>query len=174
MRVGCKNYVSLLSSSVNTGRLFRVLSAEITWVSDWRCFCTHRWKEYYTKNPVARECRGRSVPKEAKFKFAPTRYKEFRYNSEEKGVITAYIFIEGLQKHSYQLLRPAFRNVDIDFPSSIAAYPSGKVPINIKKMEDIKKMIVHIPENFKVFYDELFTWPTNEHDNDTIVENDLF
>lgn len=160
-------YEELCAQSSNNFHITKLLTSDIKDFDSW-------WKEYYTKHPVARECRGRSVPKEAKFKSAPTRYKEFRYNSEEKGLITAYIFIEGLQKHIYQLLRPAFRNVDIDFPSSIAVYPSGKVPINIKKMEDIKKMIVHIPENFKVFYDELFTWPTNEHDNDTIVENDLF
>lgn len=46
--------------------------------------------------------------------------------------------------------------------------------VGCKNYVSLLSSSVNIPENFKVFYDELFTWPTTEHDNDTIVENDLF
>ncbi|PSN51973.1 hypothetical protein C0J52_13958 [Blattella germanica] len=71
-------YEELCAQSSNNFHITKLLASDIKDFSGW-------WKEYYTKNPLARECRGRSVPKEAKYKFARTRYKEFRYNPEEKG-----------------------------------------------------------------------------------------
>ncbi|XP_049808645.1 uncharacterized protein LOC126251934 [Schistocerca nitens] len=129
-RMICKNdriytpdeYEELCAQSSNSFHVTKLLSTDVKDVDGWS-------KEYHTKNPLARE-----VPNEANFKFAPTRYSELCYNSKEKGVIAAYTSIDGLQKHSCQLLEPASWNIDIDFPSSIAAYPSRKVPINIKKM----------------------------------------
>lgn len=35
-----------------------------------------------------------------------------------------------------------------------------KKPINIKKIEDIKKLIPYVPETFKYFYEEILEWPT--------------
>lgn len=58
-----------------------------------------------------------------KFKFAPSRYNELRCNYRKGGY------------HRIQVLQPTHQ---------------GKFqPINIKKLEDIKKLIVHIPENFR-------------------------
>lgn len=38
----------------------------------------------------------------------------------------------------------------------------GKIPINAKKIADIKKLIQYIPEEKKEFYHKLFDWPTTE------------
>ena len=66
-------YEGLCAQSSNNFRITKLLTSDIKDFDGW-------WKEYYTKNPIARECRGRSGPKAQKFKFAPTREKEFRYN----------------------------------------------------------------------------------------------
>lgn len=44
---------------------------------------------------------------------------------------------------------------------SLKAYPKGKKPINVQKIDDIKKLDPHISddEKVKLFYKEILQWP---------------
>ncbi|CAB0010222.1 unnamed protein product [Nesidiocoris tenuis] len=42
------------------------------------------------------------------------------------------------------------------------AYPSGCVPINAKKLEDVGKLTQYVPEDCKQFYEKILAWPTQD------------
>ena len=48
------------------------------------------------------------------------------------------------------------------------AYPLGKVPINVKKVEDMSKVKKYTVLGYVDFYDEILKWPTEieNEDND--------
>lgn len=52
------------------------------------------------------------------------------------------------------------------------AYPMGSVPINPKKIENIKQVQNSIIQEHMPFYERIFQWPTGEGNNDDDHEND--
>jgi hypothetical protein len=48
---------------------------------------------------------------------------------------------------------------------------NAKLPINVKKLEDLNKLLPYIPDDKRLFYDVMVTWPTtSHHDEDQSVD----
>ena len=80
----------------------------------------------------------------------------FYYFTMKNGDLTAYCTIKGLVKHTFKLKKPNVR--EFTFPTEKAF--TGKNPINLKKIEDIKKVLKYVPEEHKFFFDIITSWPT--------------
>lgn len=119
------------------------------------------WSKHYKKTCLSIESSGRSIARAQKESFAVSSFMEFRYDHTRKGIVEALKFIDGIQTSSFIL-----RNTNTDAVSLPIqkAYGEEKIPINIKKMNDIKKVIKYIPEEFEDFYNTLQEWPTTEAD----------
>ncbi|KAL4718200.1 hypothetical protein ACJJTC_014059 [Scirpophaga incertulas] len=93
--------------------------------------------------------------------FAPSTYMSFQYDSDRKGTIIAEEYIDGLIKHSFSLIKKIITSISLP---STKAYDL-KVPINKKKIDDLKQVEDSILEEHMPFYNNIFSWPT------AIVEN---
>lgn len=116
----------------------------------------HTWQNYYKKT-----CK--SVDKSCTFMIS--KYKYLEYCSSHRGYVTASEHINGLLKHMFLLQK---NRVTPSLPTT-RAY-TEKIPINQKKMEDVRKIIQYIPEDKKEFYENILTWPTTTTSDDTIAE----
>ncbi|CAH1108381.1 unnamed protein product [Psylliodes chrysocephalus] len=90
-------------------------------------------------------------------------YCFFKYDLEKPGCLEVKEYIDGLSTHTFQLRQPG-RATYINFPSNLA-YPTGQVPIKMKKITDIKKCVQFVEEEHKNFYDLILQWPKIEGDN---------
>ncbi|XP_050314378.1 uncharacterized protein LOC126748889 [Anthonomus grandis grandis] len=117
------------------------------------------WSKYYKKTCFSLESSARSIPRSKKESFAVSTFMEFRYNHERKGTVEALKYIDGVQKSSFLLKIPDAGIVQL---ANERAYPGEKIPINIKKINDIRKVTGYIPENFMDFYEKILGWPTTD------------
>ncbi|KAJ4447780.1 hypothetical protein ANN_09788 [Periplaneta americana] len=81
----------------------------------------------------------------------------FQYEDGNPGRVLAREFVNRLVKHTFPL--------SLGLPPSLptkCAYPTEKIPINQKKLEDIAKLKNYVPGY--AFYDEIFTWPSTNVD----------
>lgn len=95
-----------------------------------------------------------------KITFQISQYKEFEYDGSKPGIVKVRPFIGGLVVHEFSLGKPF--GVCPELPAE-PAY-TGKIPINSKKMDNLKKLVQYIPEDKISFYDELILWPTTNND----------
>lgn len=114
------------------------------------------WQKYYKKT-----CK--SLDKETSFKIS--QYRSFEYNSSHKGYLTCSEYINGFIKATFLLQKPS-THPEI---TETKAYAS-KIPINEKKMNDIRKIMPYIPDELKNFYDVILSWPTTTSENAEIDE----
>lgn len=95
--------------------------------------------------------------------FNLSKYRHLKYAAEEVGIIKASSYIGGLLFSAFKLNKQP--RVII---STQKAYNS-EIPINNKKLEDLKKIVHYVPEEYRQFYEELTQWPTTnaaESDDD--------
>ncbi|KAL4720658.1 hypothetical protein ACJJTC_018253 [Scirpophaga incertulas] len=100
----------------------------------------------------------KSLDKATTFKIS--QYRSFEYSSSHKGYLTCSEFIDGFVKATFLLQKP----FTIPKIPETLAYVT-KIPINEKKMNDIKKIIQYIPDEFKDFYNLILTWPTTRSES---------
>lgn len=116
---------------------------------------------------LSEESQRRGTPRDQKVTFSISKYRHFTHSSDYKGLVIGRDFIGGLVSHTFRL-----RNSNRDpliLPSTSRAYPEGYVAINIKEMNDIKKLHKYLPEDpvVQAFYDTVFNTPTiNSEEND--------
>ncbi|KAL4708423.1 hypothetical protein ACJJTC_019659 [Scirpophaga incertulas] len=101
----------------------------------------------------------KSLDKTTTFKIS--QYRSFEYSSSHKGYLTCSEFIDGFVKATFLLQKPS----TIPKIPETLAYVT-KIPINEKKMNDIKKIIQYIPDEFKDFYNLILTWPTTRSESE--------
>lgn len=118
------------------------------------------WPKYYKKNTTSIE--SRSFPRNKKIHFGISSFSQFIYSSEYPGTIFGYPLINGLLKSTFPLMQPGKRKTDIKLPDT-RAYENDRLPIKISKMNDIKKAYHYIDHPYNDFYDDIFTWPTDNH-----------
>lgn len=105
----------------------------------------------------------KSLDKATTFKIS--QYRSFEYSSSHKGYLTCSELIDGFVKATFLLQKPS----TIPKIPETLAYVT-KIPINEKKMNDIKKIIQYIPDEFKDFYNLILTWPTTRSESEEIDE----
>lgn len=131
------------------------------------------WKPFYKKRTISESSRGRHVPKDQKVHFNISNFRHLTYNSQEKGTVYTREFIDCVVEHKFCL------SSSVESPSAPPgkAYPSGKVPINVKKMLDLKKIAECLPhdEDIQEFWKEIYEWPTHQgNDENETLQNEDF
>lgn len=121
-----------------------------------------RWVDYYKKNCIAMESRGRKVPKDQKVTFMISAEKHFTFDSTQRGVVVARPTIDNTVKHTFNFLRKGAPLPN--FPNT-PAY-AGKRPIKLAKVSDIKKLMPYIPHKHKKFFNRIVKWPTVTNNSD--------
>lgn len=145
----------MVSNSSSTFTVIELKTEDVLEFKKW-------WPNLYKKTCLSTESYGKKVPEEQKKSFAPSVYMSFQYDSDRKGTIIAEAYIDGLIKHAFLLIKKLTTSVSLP---SAKAYDS-KVPINKKKLDDLKQVQDSILEEHMPFYNNIFSWPTaNVEDN---------
>ncbi|XP_063219665.1 uncharacterized protein LOC134529465 [Bacillus rossius redtenbacheri] len=121
------------------------------------------WPSHYKKTCLSLESQSKAVPRSQKQDFAVSRFVEFQYNSRHKGTVVASEFIGGLVSHTFVLRQSSDKSLNPTIPVQ-KAYPAKNVPINAKKIIDLKKVLRYVPGEHRDFYDEIIQWPTKQTD----------
>lgn len=108
------------------------------------------WPNFYKKT-----CK--SVGQE-KVNFTVSNYRQFTYSSETPGYVTTSEFIGGFVSHTFKLIKP---HVNPQIPQKV--YEEA-VPINEKKIADLKKIIQYVSGEMLEFYYHIISWKVT---NDT-------
>lgn len=113
------------------------------------------WPEFYKKTCLSDDSYGKNFPKTQKRNFSISKYREMTFSSEKHHTVQCNINIAGLTIDSFRL-----RNVEKSIRAPTKKAYSTVLPINIKKMEDLKKLKVYIPEEKLNFWNLILSWPT--------------
>lgn len=97
--------------------------------------------------------------------FTISKYMQFVYDVSHPGYVKCLDFIDGVSSYTFKLLK---QNQNPEIPSN-KAY-SGPVPINVKKMNDIRQILKYVEGEQLEFYYHISSWPTtnkidDDHDN---------
>lgn len=152
-----EEYENLIISSSTTNKfdVKHITSQDVASFKTW-------WPTFFKKKVLSVRSVGKAVPKEEKVSFAVNQFYEFSFNHAEPGVIVAKPYIDSIIEERFLLLKTLQKDslpLAIPYPVNSPAY-QGKIPINSKKIEDIKKLQQYIPDKYKPFYDEICKWPT--------------
>lgn len=152
------DYCSIIANSKKNVTVKMVSTDDILNFSKW-------WPPLYKKTTLSDDSRGKNVPKDQKISFTPSQFYEFVYSSEHPGKVIAKFFINGLMKNTFDLRQSGQRNICM---SSIPqAYPAGNVPINSKKLDNIRQVVKYVSaedDEARAFYEEILQWPTTEQE----------
>lgn len=150
-----KEYAELIVRSCKIPHKFMVKMLETDDIMDFKNW----WPLLYKKTCNSIETARRSVPRNEKENFGISSYHYFEYCAEKPGLVLASPFITSPITHTFdlRLMRPG----PVTLPTN-RAYEGSKVPINRKKVEDIRKVMQYVPLEFSKFYDEILSWPVDE------------
>lgn len=162
-----KEYAELIIKSSRNNQRFTVVlptADQVFNFKDW-------WPIHYKKTMLSLESIGRNVPRNKKQTFKIASFRHFIHVQGHDGVVFAKDFIDGLVTQTFKL-RNANRDNIIRLPTK-KAY-SEKIPINIKKITDLRQLQKYIPHENEMqeFYNSLYNWPTTtcddlgNHDNE--------
>lgn len=158
------HYYSIMSNASPNFKVFILQTHQIYNFSKW-------WPLYYKKTCLSNESVGKKVPKNQKQSFTPSTFMSYEYNQDNKGAVVAEQYIDGLRRHTFSLLRNTSNNVAL--PPTEKAYPNNNVPINPKKIDNIRQVQTSILDEYKPFYDEILGWPTTEIVEDVEDDNEF-
>ena len=127
------------------------------------------WPTFYKKSCISEETRGKKVPAKDKISFGICSLMHFTYGTSP-GVIVCRPLIDGQMVQTYKMSQVVDHFVE--FPQNVC-YPLGNVPIKRMKLQDIRKLMQYVPDEFSGFYDELMSWPTTDEGNDGEEEHDI-
>lgn len=155
----------IISSSQS--QKFSVVEVDAADILDFKTW----WKEFYKKTCVSEETRGNKVPKAQKVHFGISSIMHFTYSQVTPGTITARHFIDGLTVQTFKLSH--LQEPKPTFPSK-KAYPAGKIPLKVQKVNDIRQLMPYIPPEFEEFYNEILHWDTgdiSDGENELVDDN---
>lgn len=134
-----EEYETLIRSSSQKNN-FRVISLETEDILNFKSW----WPNHYKRNATSL-C---SYGSKTKVKFQMSMYSHFTFHCNSPGIIEARTSIDDHSAVQFSLLKGG---CNADLPDQ-KAY-SEPVPINRKKLDDLKKVLHYIPEEHKPFYD---------------------
>lgn len=141
-----EKYDELISMAQKAGNPFVVYQVQNDEILDFKQW----WPSFFKKIPKAVN---------SSIQFSISKYRHLIYKADCKGYIVASEFIDGLVKDSFRMLKV---NGNIPLPTA-KAYTSV-VPINEKKLADLRKLLPYIPDENKPFYKKMIDWPTTKRD----------
>ncbi|KAL1493669.1 hypothetical protein ABEB36_009367 [Hypothenemus hampei] len=151
-------YNWIITASTSFKYSVRIISRASREILDYKNW----WTVWYKKNTVSIESVTCKIPKSQKTQFTIAKFNEFMFHSEYPGCIKARDFIDGLAIHTF-VVRTSSR---LPIMPKYSAYISDIIPINIKKINDIKKVMQYIPDEYAEFWNVLCNWPTTNSDAD--------
>lgn len=154
-----QQYAELMLHSASMPDKFLVEIVESEKVKDFKSWCG----KFYKKNVISTETQARNIPKENKIKFNISTFMEFHYSNKHVGQVKVKNVIGGLNDHTFDLKKS--RTGLPELPK-ISAYPQKCVPININKINDLRKVEAYIPLDIVgTFYSKIYDWPTIDTDD---------
>lgn len=158
-----KQYAELMLHSTVVLDKFQVEVVESEKVKDFKSW----WPQFYKKNVVSTETQARNIPRENKQKFNISSFMELTYSNKHVGEVKAKNFIDGLSEQSFDLKKMHTGSPELP---KICAYTQHCVPINVKKVSDLKKLKDYIPADIvDEFYSKIYDWPTVDTDGNEEV-----
>ena len=90
--------------------------------------------------------------------FTPSIYKDFTYSLDSPGVVEVCPYTKSCLSSKFFFGKGNLWALSLELLPK--AYPEGNVPINPQKIEDIKKLMKYIYDEYaKAFYEEIFSRP---------------
>lgn len=150
-----KQYVEIMANSKQNVTIQMVNTDQILNFDSW-------WPELYKKSCISEETSTSKVSQKNKQYFTPSLYQEFLYSSDETGIVKASLHIGGLVQHTFVLGKPRLKTNFALNPAK--AYPEDKVPINDKKIDDVRQLFKYVEhsEECQQFYLDILSWPTSK------------
>lgn len=135
-------YCELIRTARESGYSVRKVTSEQ--ILDYKAW----WPKLFKKS-------AKSVDKRSQF--CISKYRHLQYSSTTMGSVTASEFIDGIVSSRFVLQKPQLLDA-ITLPTE-PAY-RARIPINEKKINDVKKIITYIPTEKRDFYMDIVAWPT--------------
>ncbi|PSN40966.1 hypothetical protein C0J52_22716 [Blattella germanica] len=110
------------------------------------------WPQYFKK--TCKDIENKNLT------FNISKYRQLIYTQKMKDCVEASQYIDGLNNGTFRLKKQN----DVELPTT-AAY-NGKLAINIKKLQDIAKVTHYIPDEYKLFYEDILKYPSSTADSD--------
>ena len=111
------------------------------------------WPQYYKKSCKPVEKGNNNV-------FTVSKYREFVFDATTPGHVAVSEFIGGAFSSTFKLVKP---NVRLELPNE-RAY-SEAVPINDKKIQDLKKILQYVSGEDLAFYYHIVSWKVTTAEN---------
>lgn len=156
-------YENLIVEANENFEIRRPKTEEIIDIKKW-------WPNHYKKLVLSVDSYGKRVPKDKKKTFAISQVSHFTFSKSTPGLVTTRESIDCLTSYEFQLLQRMGTSPPL--PSNDTPAYAGKVPINEKKIPDLKKLEKYIPEKYQNFYAEIFAWPTTSANEQYEENND--
>lgn len=112
------------------------------------------WPKFYKRTCLSDDSYGKTVPRHQKLTFTISKYREMIFSAETPHSVLCNMNIAGLVMDTFRLRNGV---QPFELPSQ-KAYTSV-LPINYKKMDDIKKTLVYITQDKLVFWNKIISWP---------------
>ncbi|KAG8307095.1 hypothetical protein J6590_031495 [Homalodisca vitripennis] len=142
-----EEYISIICNAKKKLPTYEVVAVQNKDITDFKTW----WPLFFKKTPGSVQ--------NVSDKFSLNKYRYIIYNSQEKGYVQTYEYIQGIVSATFRLAKTG----KVSLPSA-KAY-GGPVPIMKKKLDDISKVTHYIPEQYRGFYEERLAWPTG-HNSD--------
>lgn len=142
-----KEYNTMIKNAKKNDPPFQVETVGCQSILDFKKW----WPQYFVKLPASIE------NKKDKFKISQCRHLVFK--NDPKGYVVTSPFIDNPVKKTFKLKKTN----TIQLPDT-QAHPTGKVPIKKKKLQDLRKIIHYIPDEYRPFFEEKLSWPTSAND----------
>lgn len=110
------------------------------------------WPLYFKKLVLSEESVGKKLPRSSKIAFNISNFGMFVYHTNK---VETQDFIDGLVTHTFKLRK---FNSPVSLPTALVY--DGSNSIDTKKMNDIRKVVQYVPDEFKEFYDRILAWKT--------------
>lgn len=149
-------YINLISEASKIANKFSVVKVDQNYIIDYKKW----WPTYYKKTCLSNASYGKNVPRANKSSFALSSYHHLTVSCSNKNEIKCREFINALVEHTFRL-----RNSTTGFLFPIDKAYNGKLPINEKKLEDIKNTLKFIPEEYIGFWKPISEWPSKSDEN---------
>ena len=119
------------------------------------------WPKFFKKTCLSNDSYGKDVHRDSKRSFSLSKYHHLCFSYEAPFEVNCGINVRGLLVDDYRL-RNTIPNLQLPDKQ---AY-SGRRPINIRKMEDIKKSLAYVPQEKWGFWNDVITWTVTSSNPD--------
>lgn len=112
------------------------------------------WPQFYKKTCLSDDSYGKNVPRNQKRNFAISQYREIAFTSKNPNTVQCKVNVAGFITDTFRL-----RNGEQPIQAPTTKAYASVLPINSKKMEDIRKTLIYIPEDKMDFWNPILSWP---------------